>query len=435
MESIYKHFNGIEVDIEEINSIDVEIDELTKRRIKNNIHSSIKVRKHKRLIKTGIVAAAVALVILSTSATISPTIANALTDIPVFGSVFKFFGDMGLKFASDKGISTVVSKTKIDKDVKFTISDILYDGSRLSIGYIMEGNNIGEVVKPDLLVNGKSIDFSVSNYGSPLTDTSYAGVVNINPTNELPKNFKLTLSFNKIGTVEGNWAFEDIEVKRQANMLNGKLITPMITKTLSEGKSIAIEKIFISDSTIKLHVIESNMPRGTSYSYQLVDNYGNVLQPMGGSGGGTNNISNMEYTYIPLNNNPQYFVVNVLDNKNRIDGRIIKDIKVDVKDNLPIKLSQGEGGQISVNKIEYLNDKTLVYYTYLGNDPYGNGVCLWVEDEAGNRVDNAQKSIQRNDDGSYVLECVSVDKNKKIKVATRELPNIQDVLEFKIQLK
>lgn len=275
----------------------------------------------------------------------------------------------------------------------------------------------------------------MSSYGSSLTETSYAGVVNINPTSELPKNLKLTISFNKIGAVEGNWIFENIDVKKQADMLNGKLITPMIKKSLSEKSSITMEKIFISDSTIKLHVIESNIPRDTFYRYQLIDNYGNVLEPMGGSGGGhgENGIANMEYTFIPWNNNPQYFVVKVLDTKNKTG--ILKDIKVDAIGNFPITLSQGKGGEISVNNIEYLNNKTLVHYTYKGNDPYGNGMCIWAEDEKGNRLDNLKQPKIRNIDGSYILELVPIDKNTVFKIATRELNDIQSVLEFEIPVK
>ncbi|WP_291636970.1 hypothetical protein, partial [Clostridium sp.] len=76
-------------------------------------------------------------------------------------------------------------------------------------------------------------------------------------------------------------------------------------------------------------------------------------------------------------------------------------------------------GQISVSKIEYLKNKTLVHYTYKGNHPYGNGMCVFLEDEKGNRLNNPRKTIQRNIDGSYILECYRINKNKGINIATR----------------
>lgn len=386
-----------------------------------------------KAIKRVSIAVIIALIILTASATVSDTVAQALTKTPVISSVLKLFGDIGLKFASDKGVSSTVNKTVIDKDIKITISDILYDGTRISIGYTMEGNNIGEIDKPDLLINGISTEFSMSTYGNLLAENTYAGVVNINTASEIPKKFNLTFSFYKVGSTEGSWKFENIKVKERSDMLNTKILTPMISKSLTSG-NITIGKIVISESTIKLHVIESNLPSNVHYNYQLVDNYGNVIEPMGGSGYGENNIMNKEFTYIPLNNNPKYFIVKVLDSKNKSDGRVLKDVKIDVTNNFPIILPQGEGGQILVNKIEYFNDKVLIHYTYSGNDPYGNGMCIWVEDEAGNRLDNLKKSIQRNLDNSYILECVPIDKNKKIKVATRELPDVENVLEFQIPL-
>ena len=152
---------------------------------------------NKRL-RQSVVAAAVTLTVLTISATMSPAIANALTNIPVMGSVFKLFGDMGLKLASEKGVSSLVGQTMVDKGIKVTINDVLYDGARLSIGYTMEGNTIGELGQLDLLVNGKPINAAISYTGSLLTKNTYAGVINVSPTSELPKDSKLTVLLNKI---------------------------------------------------------------------------------------------------------------------------------------------------------------------------------------------------------------------------------------------
>ena len=388
---------------------------------------------NKRL-RQSVVAAAVTLTVLTISATMSPAIANALTNIPVMGSVFKLFGDMGLKLASEKGVSSLVGQTMVDKGIKVTINDVLYDGARLSIGYTMEGNTIGELGQLDLLVNGKPINAAISYTGSLLTKNTYAGVINVSPTSELPKDSKLTVLLNKIGNTKGSWGFKDIPVKKQTSLVNSKVITPMVTKPIAEG-SITIEKILISDTTIKLNIIEKSFPRDRFYSYQVIDNYGNVLEPLGGSGLGEGSIINQQYTFVPLNNNPEHFVIKVSD-AHESNGLEIIDVKVKVEDKFPIIISQGgEGRQISVNKIEYLKNKTLVHYTYKGNHPYGNGLCVWLEDKKGKRLDNPTQATQRNIDGSYILECVRINKNKEIRIATRELPDIKYLLEFEIPLK
>ncbi|MBZ9625785.1 DUF4179 domain-containing protein [Clostridium sp. FP2] len=265
----------------------------------------------KRL-KQSIVAAVVTLMVLSTAATISPVMANTLSNIPVVGSVFKLFGDMGLKLASEKGASSLVGQTKADKDIKLTISDILYDGSRMSIGYTMEGNKVGELGKPDLLVNNKPINASISYTGRLLTKNTYIGVINVSLTSELPKDLKLTVLINKIGNTQGNWKFKDITVKKQDHLLNSKDITVMITKSVGKG-SITIEKLIISDSTIKVNAVESNLPRGTFYQYEVIDNYGNILETISGNGYGIGEgIQKTEFTFEPLNNKPKYFIIKVV---------------------------------------------------------------------------------------------------------------------------
>jgi hypothetical protein len=171
---------------------------------------------------------------------------------------------------------------------------------------------------------------------------------------------------------------------KQDALLNTKIVTPMVTQNLEKG-SITIEKVIVSKSIVKINAIETNLPRESFYQYQVVDIYGNVLKPISGSGYGSNGIQKTEFAFESLNNNPRYFIITALNSRGQTNNKLI-DVKVEVKEELPIKISQGEGGEISVTKIEYLSNKTLVYYTYKGDDPYGNGTCLWLEDEFGNKL-------------------------------------------------
>lgn len=115
-----------------------------------------------------------------------------------------------------------------------------------------------------------------------------------------------------IGSIEGNWKFEDISVKRQDYMLNCKVITPMINKSI-EKNNITIEKMVISDLAIKITAIESNVHLDAFYQYQLMDNYGNVLNRLSKIGYDREGTREVEITFEPLHNNPQYFVISVLD--------------------------------------------------------------------------------------------------------------------------
>lgn len=351
----------------------------------------------------------------------------------VVDSVFKSIGDEGLKHVSELGNLTIVGKTMTDKGIKVTISEVFYDGVRLSVGYVMEGNRIGEIEELDFLVNDTLINTGMSFTGSLINNNTYAGIITANPTNEFPKEFRLAIRIEKIGTARGHWVFEDITVINQSQNLNFTVITPMITKPL-RGGSITIEKFQVSESTIKLEVIESHKPKGTVYDYQVLDNYGNVLEPLSGRGQGEDGLMKMEFTYEPLYNNPEHFIVRILAPESE-SPILVEDVKVIVTNQFPIILSQGEGGQISVNKIEYLEDKTLVYYTYQGNAPFTNGMSIWLESNSGKKLNKPTEAIQRNKDGSFILECLPTDPNKEISIGTKTLPDIKEILEFEIPLK
>ncbi|MBG9735652.1 DUF4179 domain-containing protein [Paenibacillus alvei] len=72
-------------------------------------------------------------VVLIFSGLASPAIAQTLKQIPLMNSVFKLVGDLGLQSAEDKGMLTSVNQRVTHKDVTLSISELIYDGSRLSI--------------------------------------------------------------------------------------------------------------------------------------------------------------------------------------------------------------------------------------------------------------------------------------------------------------
>ncbi|SYX83598.1 DUF4179 domain-containing protein [Paenibacillus alvei] len=63
----------------------------------------------------------------------SPAIAQTLKQIPFMNSVFKLVGDLGLQTAGEKGMVTSVNQRVTHKGVTLTISEMMYDGSRLSL--------------------------------------------------------------------------------------------------------------------------------------------------------------------------------------------------------------------------------------------------------------------------------------------------------------
>lgn len=86
---------------------------------------------------------------------------------------------------------------------------MFYDGTRLVFGYTQESLlAIGELERPTIEVNGREINFSSSYSGEFITPQKYKGMVEINPTEELPEEFELNMRIDAIGLIPGNWNFQ-----------------------------------------------------------------------------------------------------------------------------------------------------------------------------------------------------------------------------------
>lgn len=89
-------------------------------------------RKQRRMIGLAALAAASILLILG-SGFISPVMANALNQIPFIGNLFDKAGDAGLKTASKQGLTEDVNASVTHDGVTFSISELMYDGTRISM--------------------------------------------------------------------------------------------------------------------------------------------------------------------------------------------------------------------------------------------------------------------------------------------------------------
>lgn len=93
-------------------------------------------RTHKRIRqRVMMMTASVAMIfslILITSL-VSPTLAATIKQVPVLSSIFKFAGDLGLQTADEKGLSTKLHTSVTHDDFTLSVSEVVYDGTRVSI--------------------------------------------------------------------------------------------------------------------------------------------------------------------------------------------------------------------------------------------------------------------------------------------------------------
>ncbi|MGM0890106.1 MAG: DUF4179 domain-containing protein [Bacillota bacterium] len=434
---------------ESIEKIEVPFDKLDKTIDIAIKRAKTKHKKPKRKLYPFISVASLAICVLIGSAFVSPAMAKVLSSIPVLNSVFEFVGDRGLEIASQKGLSEKIEKTVTDKNISLTMKDIFFDGTRLSISYIQEFPNkwddLGEL---ELKVNGKEINFGDGRTGEFLSDNQYAGVINIEPTEELPDSFDLSIGLHNIGKVKGNWNFEIPVTKSkeevitiQSNQTMGYKDTKMTVKTVKIGPAGIKLSVDLTSSAGE----NPQMIDDSHLQFNLLNDKGESLTQSSGSGSGNDKggkfVLNMEYRFSPLEENSEFLTVSpfLIPITKGQSSRIEQPLHLN---KLPITLDQGEMGKIVVTDVKYQEDKTLLYFEVVSDFPYDghfNFNNLWLEDKSGNNLTIDSKGYpERIKQNSYVQEFQHINKNELLKVVTFKMPNHLKVLkemEIKIPLK
>ena len=428
-----------------IEKIEVPIDKLDKTIDAAIKRGKTKHKKPKRKLYPFIGIATLATFVLIGSAFVSPAMAKVLSSIPVLSSVFEFVGDKGLEIASQKGLSEKIEKTSTDKNISLTMMDTFFDGTRLSISYIQEfPGNWGDLGELELKVNGKEINYSDSRTGEFLSDNQYAGVINIEPTEELPDSFDLSIRLNNIGEIKGNWNFEIPVTKSKEEV---KTIHPNQTMAY-KGTKMTVKTVKIGPAGIKLSVDltssvgeDPQMIDASHLQFNLLNDRGESLTQLSGSGSGSDKggktVMNMEYRFSPLDGNSEYLTVSpfLIPFTNEQSSRIEQPLHLN---QLPITLDQGEMGKIIVTDVKYQKDKTLLYFEVVSDFPYDGHFQynnLWLEDMAGNNLTSDSKGYpERIKQNKYVQEFKHISKDEPLKVVTIKIPHLEVLKEIEMMI-
>lgn len=402
--------------------------------------------KQRRRVWPSITAASFAAFILLSSAYVSPTMARVLSSVPVLDSVFEFAGDRGLVIASQRGLSNEIEQTVTDEGVSLTIKDVYYDGTRLSISYIQESahpkDHLGEF---QLKADGQVINFSDSRTGKLLSETQFAGVMNIAPVEELPDSFELSMSLKEVGNVAGTWDFEvpvvlsDEDVKTIP--VNKKLVYQDTEMTVKEVK-IGAAGIKLSVSVTSPDEIDPNMVGDHLLNLNLLSDQGIALTQLDVYGAGNmvngQNVINMEYRYEPL----EYASESLTVSPYLVPVNTGQPVRIEhslQSDQLPLTIDQGEMGKIIVQDLQYEDEKMLLYFevdsdfTYDGHFQFNT---LWLEDEKGNNL-AITGYPERVEGNTYVQEFKKTSKVEQLTLVSFEMPYLEmlNELELEIPLK
>ncbi|WP_068786414.1 DUF4179 domain-containing protein [Paenibacillus phocaensis] len=239
---------------------------------------------------------------------VSPAMADALKQIPMFSTLFEGTSEEAVKAAMDLGLVKDPNMSVTHDGITLKLSDLLYDGTRLSFILDREGVDLPGTVAPlsesekpedqipkgyikgaeaggtTLLVDGKKMSneyIHTAVFGDfPKRENAYIAELQFSKP-VWGNEFELTIRAEVTGVDE---AFEfKVPVKTEDNAL---LLKPNATQTYEEF-SYTVKEVVITPVTTRL-VIDSvgKVPRSPEQTgdyiasmmyYDIVDDRGNVL--------------------------------------------------------------------------------------------------------------------------------------------------------------
>jgi len=436
-----------------------EVPQLIRMRVDQTLAALPTKQKHRVVRKIGYaaLAACVAFSCFFVAGLVNPEIARAVRSLPVIGSVFEMLGDNGIRQAGEGGLSSRSNVTAEDRGVVMTITEVLYDGIRLSVGYVIEGGGDIRPERPELYANGKSFNFSSGARGDEVEDGIYAGLINYKPSEALPDQFTLTLEYSKMQdwdnridaipqTIKGNWTFK-IPVKKLTEGIFTKAFTEHDAPSVqSDETSLTARKLTFSPAmtAVEVDIIEPAELAERPFHgnlFQIMDDRGVILQHLGANSksqskdGDKLRLTEYRLEYAPVDQIPEYLIVRPYVNS--IPASNIEPVYHRASwEALPITLSQGEAGKLTVSQIEFKTDETRLYYTIEGSNPFEQAYSVWIEDESGEKYKNTMPQLIKSDPGEYsfVMKLPPIDKQMRLTLITMEMetPQTDKQLELKI---
>ncbi|MDR0267118.1 DUF4179 domain-containing protein [Paenibacillus sp.] len=280
---------------------------------------------------------AAAFMLLIGSGFVSPVMAQALSQIPFFESVFKLAGDRGLQKASDEGMTVKMDQSVTHNGVTVTLSELIYDGSRLNL--VLSRDKLPEenwtddasswikhaslgLNNIDFYVNGSLVNtaMGIARGGSEAPNSIIVTALD-SPGLHIPDEFELKLLITLHDQSE---PFEfNLPVKKTDKIT---VITPDEFKDLGHVR-MSIVKLKITPVTTQLEVgirsdqgqdlkeISKLVPdqyKATDFvniDYDITDDKGNLQNMIDGSGSGEADHFEYVCSFEPFEEIPEFVTI------------------------------------------------------------------------------------------------------------------------------
>ncbi|WP_375090926.1 DUF4179 domain-containing protein [Peribacillus sp. RS7] len=424
----------------EMDKVSVPMDKLDSI-ITNTINGNRRKMSKKKVVFYSLSAAVLGLGVFIGSASVSPAMAKIASNIPIIGTFFNDSLDEGLRIAGKNGLAQVVNQSSKDNGITLTINEIFYDGTRLTFGFTQESLFAdGQIEHPTIEVNGKEINFSSGYSGDFVTPQKYKGTMDITPTEELPEEFDMQMRIDAVGLIPGKWEF-NFPVK-QSNEVT--VIRPQEVKTI-EGAEIEISSLKVgpAGTVLNVKVVKdegNNKLDPYSLNFYVIDDIGNVLDSITGSGSGEiengKEIAKLNFLYSPLKEDSKK--VRVVPYTIPMSEKGLEEVSLPLDEQtLPFIVDQGDFGKVLVTKIIHQQDKTVMYFDLQSDAIVGNKLSrnsLWLEDANGKSLLLEDNPLAERIEGNTFKQEFAASKNKGLQIKTYKFPKPIMYEEFKIDI-
>ncbi len=419
--------------------------------------------------------AVIGFVLLLGLSAISPTLSNAMKEIPVIGSVFQAVGNLGLQDVSEQGLTEQIHESAKDNGVTITIHEVLYDGAELSIGYVVEAeHDLTSIYDIQLFADNERIYSGGGGRGEQMNENQLAEIRNFTVREDLPEEFTLRIQINSLSGVvngewqelKGNWHFTFPVVKLQEGVVSYDFDEKPSKSHQNETMIVNRATFTPAMAVIYLNFIEpyDQVPRAEvdfhiNRGFQVIDDRGMILESVGQSSSGSlNQLQNTferEYQIklAPLSRIPKFVTIRTYTESLYFDqqgdhGETVTSTAerldpydtADLSSELPIVLNQGAAGDLTITKIERSDELIVLHYEVSGeNNPHRQANTIMIEDEDGERYHTEPMDILRTDDSTYSFKAAFpiTNQQQQLHVITFEVQTLdfQDELEMTIPIK
>ena len=295
MKNLFKHFNDIDIDVNEFEQVDVT--EFEKAQYKKDLKSKVSQTKSRRWMKS---AAAVCLTLgIGTASLVGLSYTTFAQEIPIINSIINLFSDKEQILAEAGEFVEPLNLVNESDRITITINESLFDSKQFFVGYSIETDkDLGENprIKGGFKLNGQQHTLHQDDYYriEKVGENQYAGLSTaILPitTSLQEANFEFFItsitSEDLTETIHGSWNF-DLYAKAPEN--SEQKVEGISQK---DNMSVELKKITYTPFSFTVNFQESIQNKSLKENYVMIvsyldakDDLGNEYssKPNGGSG-------------------------------------------------------------------------------------------------------------------------------------------------------